>query len=100
MCIRDRFYFERPEHAVEHVTTHVSDGTIAEVIPAVPFVRMDVGVKIAIGRGSDPVVPMHALGWFLDGRARTDAAVGAVCPAMRFGDFADDAAPNILAQSA
>src|SRR5208283_5927789 len=65
-----------------------------------PFVGMKVMMEIPEWRGSDPCVPLHARGDGLGGRARPFASIGAVSPAMGFGDVADDAAPNKLAEAA
>src|SRR5438067_2050243 len=82
------------------MATHVADRPISKIVPAMPFMRMNVVMKIAIRRRTDPFIPMQSgrnrLGW----RPWTFAAVRAIGPAMRFGDFADDAGPNVFAELA
>src|SRR5689334_7798666 len=51
--------FQRPKDTVEYVTTHVPQGAIPKIIPAMPFVRMKIGVVIAERRRPNPTVPMH-----------------------------------------
>ena len=56
------FYFEGPVNAVEHMATHVADRAVAEVVPAVPFMRMKVRVIIAVRRRTNPRIPMQTGG--------------------------------------
>jgi hypothetical protein len=53
---------ECPENAVQNMAGHVADGAVAEIVPAVPLVRMQVGVVVAIRRGANPIVPMQSGG--------------------------------------
>src|ERR1700724_2001585 len=85
------FNFQRPKNAVEHMTAHVPERTVAEIIPTVPFMRMQVSVELAVRRRTDPFVPMHAFGGRHRGRTRPGATVGAVRPAMGFNDLAHHA---------
>ena len=92
------FALERPEHAVEDVAAHVADGAVAEIIPAVPLVRMQVVVEVTVRRRADPFVPVQAGRNGKFGRARPLATVGAIGPAVRLGDFANDTRPNVFAE--
>jgi hypothetical protein len=93
------FDFECPINSVQHVATHISQGTIAEIMPTMPFVRVQVGVKVSIGRRTNPLVPMQTSGDRFYRRAWTHSTIRAICPTMGFGDIAHNAAPHKLAQS-
>src|SRR5262249_10589499 len=92
--------FERPENPIEYMTAHVADRAVAEVVPAMPFVRMDVIVKVAIRRRTDPFIPVQSSGYGFRRRAWTFASIRPVSPAMRLGHLADHAGPNVFAQLA
>src|SRR5262245_59450894 len=64
-----------------------------------PFVRMQVVMKIAVRSGTNPFLPMQSSGHRQCGRPRAYPAIGTVGPAMCLGHFADDTRPNELAQS-
>src|SRR6185369_1024272 len=68
--------------------------------PAMPLVGMDVLVKVAVGRRSDPLVPMEACGNGELRRARAFASVGAIGPAMGLTDGADNTRPDVFAELA
>src|SRR5207249_1988801 len=94
------FDLERPENSVQDVAAHIAQRAIAEVVPAVPFVRVQVGVVFAERGGADPFIPVQA-GWRrYGGRARANAAIGAVGPTVRLRDFSHDAAPDKFAEAA
>jgi len=80
---RGVLHLERPEHPVQHMATHVADGTIAEIIPAVPFVRVQVGMVIPIRRRANPRIPMQPLRHGQNRRTRPHAAIGAIRPTVR-----------------
>ena len=82
------------------MAAHISKRTVAEIIPAMPLVRVQVGVEVAIRRWPNPGIPMQIWRRRNAGRARPDAAIGPISPAMRLGDFPDHPAPNKFAQTA
>ena len=82
------------------MATHVANRTVAEVVPAMPFMRMKVRVIIAVRRRTNPRIPIQTGGDGESWRARPHAAIGPVGPAMGLGDLADDAGPDVFAQTA
>ena len=73
-------HFERPIDTVENVAAHVADGAIAEIVPAMPGMRMQIRVVVAVGRRANPLLPVQPCGHGFDGRSRPHAAVGPVGP--------------------
>ena len=91
---------QRPVGPVHDVAGQVAQRAVAEIVPAVPFVRMEIGMEVAVRGRADPLVPVHARGHRLGRRARADAAIRAIAPGVRLGDLADDPAPHELAEAA
>ena len=90
--------FERPVDAIQDVAAHVADGAIAEIVPAMPFVRLQIVVIIPVRSRADPFLPMKPGRDRLARRTRPAAAVGPVSPAMGLGHFPDRACPNVFAK--
>src|SRR5258708_2238669 len=88
------FDLEGPEDAVQDVAGHVAERAVAEVIPAVPLVRVQVAMVFSKRRRADPIIPVEARWRRNGGRARACAAVRAVGPAMGFGDLSDASGPD------
>src|SRR5690349_13742768 len=78
--------FQRPENPVQHMAAHIAERAVPKIIPAVPLMRMQVRVKVAIRRWANPIIPMHPFRSRLDRRPRAFAAIGAIGPAMRLLD--------------
>src|SRR4051812_14278905 len=86
--------------AIHDMAGHVAERSVAEIEPAMPAMGMELGMKIAIGRWADPVIPIHAIGHGELGRARAFAAVAAISPAIGLGDIAEGAGPDVFAKLA
>src|SRR5438034_7431315 len=91
---------ERPINSIQDVTTHVAKRTVPEVVPAVPLVRVDIGMKVTIRRGTNPFVPVKPRRDRNRRWTRTHSSVGAVGPTMSFSDISHDAVPHKFAQPA
>src|SRR5262245_9751080 len=81
------------------MATHVTDGPVAKVIPAMPFMRVQIGVELAEWSGAKPGVPMQALRGRSGRRTRPNAAVCAIRTTVCFSDVTHHAGPNNLTQT-
>jgi len=93
---------ERPIGVVDDVAAHVADRPVAEVAPRMPVMRMQAVVIVAIGRGTQPRLPVEPLRHRTHRRPR-DAGrepVRAVGPAVNGVHLTDRAGGDIFAQQA
>src|SRR5438876_7704980 len=91
---------ERPINAIKDVATHVAKRTIAEVVPTVPLVGMNIRMKVAIRCRPNPFIPVESCRDRNRRGTRTHSSFSAVCPAMRFGYISHNAAPHKFAKPA
>src|ERR1043166_1508095 len=89
---------EGPKNSVQHMAAHVAQRTVAKIVPPMPFMWVQVLVEIPIRRRADPLVPMQARRDRHGRRARSDASVGPISPAMRLGDVSHYSGRHELAK--
>lgn len=87
-----------PEDAVKIMAAPIAQGAGAEVPIIAPVGRVQARVVVAVGRRSQPLVPVQARGRRARGWPSACSAIDEPVPTVRFNHITDGPCPKVLAE--